>query len=121
MEWFDDARRIIQITIRQRFGDGTERLFWTGYKGWSPDRGDTYYVGFSPQRGRVDGRIFANRDGELVTSYAGRPPEGASVRVRDIMTPVENGTFRAVTYLSVEGGPWRAVARDRWRRLETFD
>lgn len=113
--WFDPARTLVEMTIRQVFDDGEDRLLWTGFKGW--DRaGDepVYYRGFSPGGRAAAGAV--RMDGEqLVTEYAGWGPTGPVVRIRDVFGPVVDGSFESVTLVERDGG-WREVMRDRWVR-----
>jgi len=117
LEWFDPDHTILEMTITREPEGGASDLLWKGFKGWSPAEGRTYYYGFSPQRGRVEGRVFRASDGSLVTVYSGYTPDGAEVKIRDIFGPVRDGGFESVTYM-LRDGEWRQIGRDRWERVE---
>lgn len=118
LAFFDKAKTIVELEIRQSVNDGAETLLWRGYKGWDPVAAETYYYGFSPL-GRVSRGTIAVVDGDLVTAYSGFDSTGQSVEVVDVFGPVSNGSFSNTSYLrTAPNAEWRVIARDVWRRAQ---
>lgn len=118
LDWFDDRKTIVRMTISRKFEDGKTSLSWEGFKGFDPASQGLYYYGFSPSGRMSRGEVRIAEDGSMVTSYTGYGPDGTPVEIRDISAPVADDRFTTVTTLRRKADePWREIGRDTWMRV----
>ena len=117
-EWIDPGRTIATIHIKRVDADGSRTTVFQGFKGRKPSGEGVYYHAVSPSGRGSRGSVILEGE-NLVTVYDGWTADGDVVRIRDVFSPVNGGTFTSRTFLQASpGADWRQVGEDQWRRLE---
>ena len=115
LHWFDKDRTVLEMTISQRYDDGSSALMWKGFKGWDPVRENWYYNGFSVRGQVARGQVQPASDRFFVdTIYRGFGPSANNdIEIRDRFTHVRNGAFESLTEIRRDN-EWMEVNREQW-------
>ena len=103
------------MTIEMLAQNEAPTLILAGYKGWDAYREIVYYHAISPNGRFADGDVVLEDGGNVVTRYRGVSQQQGENQIRDVITPIIDDRFSAVTYI-LRDGDWVEVWRDEWTR-----
>jgi len=115
LEPYDSADTIVEMTIEMLAQNEAPTLILAGYKGWDAYREIVYYHAISPNGRFADGDVVLEDGGNVVTRYRGVSQQQGENQIRDVITPIIDDRFSAVTYI-LRDGDWVEVWRDEWTR-----
>lgn len=116
LRWFDSARTVAKMVIRQVSASGTTVLF-EGFKGAGPE--GVYYFAASPGGRAARGEVVLE-GALLVTRYEGWSAAGPVVEVRDVFDVVTADGKQFISRTWLRPSPeaeWRQIGEDLWTRV----
>jgi len=118
--WFDAAQRIVRFSVKTVVPDeGREIEGGVGFYGYDPFHERLYASAFFPNGTTGFGGVseFDRRTHARVTLARSQNPDGAFIEVRDAFEVIDADTWKNTTSVSRDGGEWKVVYEDTFRRL----
>lgn len=121
-QWYNAARTVMKWSIDTHTpADGVVRRNGEGFYAYDPFEKRIMVTGFFPARPVTSKGWISEFDpetGDRVVRIMAMSPDGQVTQIRDTFRIIDEDTWANATYISINGGEWRALPPGTYTRIE---